>query len=79
MSLPSQPITYPLSLSPDLHIPGAQPPVVIDWHYWQKRRAIMARVNTDLPQYLVVPEIHMVLEKALNPQLHFLLNLIIIN
>jgi site-specific recombinase XerD len=69
--------TYPLSLSPDLVIPGQQPlPVVIDWEYWQKRRQLVLRVNPDIPQYLVLPEIHAVLEHALNQELHFLLNLL---
>ena len=76
MNLPSRPANYPLAPSPDLYLPAPNnAPVVIDWHYWQKRRTLMAQVNTELPQYLVLPEIHRVLEKALNPQLHFLLNL----
>lgn len=76
LNLPSRPANYPLTPARDLHVPGpTQPPVVIDWGYWQKRRTLMAQVNTEFPQYLVLPEIHRVLEKALNPQLHFLLNL----
>lgn len=77
MSAPRQPLTYPLSPSPDLTIPSQQAvPVVIDWAYWQKRRALVLRVNQDIPQYLVLPEIHTVLEHALNQELHCLLNLL---
>ena len=75
MNLPRTSHTYPLSRSPDLTVPHRQPmPVVIDWDYWQKRRALVMKVHTDVPPYLVLPEIHAVLGKALDQSLHFLLN-----
>ena len=51
-------------------------PVVIDWTYWQKRRPLVLKVSPDLPPYLVLPEVHQVLEVALDQQVHFLINLL---
>ncbi|MVF14808.1 site-specific integrase [Ketobacter sp. MCCC 1A13808] len=55
---------------------SAEPPLRIDWHYWQKRRPLVLNLNPEVPPYLVLPEVHQVLACALHQELHCLLNLL---
>ena len=49
-------------------------PVIIDWSYWQKRRPLVLELNEDVPPYLMLPEVHQVLDEAKELELHFLIN-----
>lgn len=49
-------------------------PVFIDWSYWQKRRPLVLELNQDVPPYLMLPEVHQVLNEAKELELHFLIN-----
>lgn len=49
-------------------------PVFIDWHYWQERRPLVLELNEDVPHYLMLPEVHQVLDAAKDLELHFLIN-----
>lgn len=69
------PMTYPSPLSPDLVIPQAgELRTVIDWHHWRKRRAFLQQHDSEIPHYLVLPEVHQVLDRAKDMELHFLIN-----
>lgn len=49
-------------------------PVFIDWHYWQERRPLVLELNNDVPHYLMLPEVHHVLDAIKDLELHFLVN-----
>lgn len=71
----NQLLVYPPSLSPDLVIPNAgELRTVIDWNHWRKRRAFLLAHDSDIPHYLVLPEVHLVLERAKDLETHFLAN-----
>ena len=68
------PVSTPSSLSTMTpSIPPLPTPVFIDWHYWQQRRPLVLELNNDVPPYLMLPEVHQVLEAAKDLELHFLL------
>lgn len=71
----NQLLAYPSSLSPDLVIPYAgELRTVIDWDHWRKRRAFLLGRDPELPHYLVLPEIHQVLDRAKDLETHFIAN-----
>ena len=66
---------YPSPLSPDLYIPqSGEMRTVIDWNHWRKRRAFLRKHDSEIPHYLVLPEIHQVIEYAKDMEVHFLIN-----
>ncbi|NPV76252.1 MAG: tyrosine-type recombinase/integrase [Anaerolineae bacterium] len=68
-------MTYSPSLSPDLVIPhSGEMRTVIDWNHWRKRRAFLLAQDSEIPHYLVLPEVHLVLERAKDLETHFLTN-----
>lgn len=68
-------MNYPLPLSPDLIIPhSGELRTVIDWQHWRKRRAFLLGHDPDIPHYLVLPEVHQVLDSIKDMDTHFLTN-----
>lgn len=68
-------MNYPLPLSPDLIIPhSGELRTVIDWQHWRKRRAVLLGNDPDIPHYLVLPEVHQVLDSIKDMDTHFLTN-----
>lgn len=62
--------TLPVGVDPD-QLPT---PVFIDWHYWQDRRPLVLELNNDVPHYLMLPEVHDVLDAIKDFELNFLVN-----
>ena len=48
----------------------------IDWPCFLKRRAPLLKVNDDLPNYLLLPEVHLLLDSILDQKKHFLFNVL---
>jgi len=72
---PNQLMTYPSSLSPDLVIPRyGELRIVYDWEHWRKRRTLLLRIHDKLPHYLLLPEVHQVLNAIKDLETHFLVN-----
>lgn len=68
-------MTYPSPLPPDLVIPRhGELRIVYDWDHWRKRRALLLRINNKLPSYLLLPEVHLVLDTIKDLEIHFLVN-----
>jgi hypothetical protein len=70
------------SPSTPTHIPRFEPaiqepmtvPVIMDWQYWEKRRALVMELNEDIPPYLILPEVDRVLRHAKALDVHFLID-----
>lgn len=71
----NQLMTYPSPLPPDLVIPRhGELRIVYDWEHWRKRRTLLLKLNKELPHYLLLPEVHQVLECIKDMEIHFLVN-----
>lgn len=46
----------------------------IDWDYWLQRRPLVLKLNSDVPKYLMLPEVHNVLHHVKDLELHFLID-----